>query len=279
MALLPIFILALVQGITEFLPISSSGHLVLIHALGNDNMNAGWDDDLMMDVAVHVGTLFSVLVYFRRDLWMMVASMLRGFKGGDGRDLFVNIVVASVPVIIAGLAIHIMKPSWLRTLEVMAWATLIFGVLLWWVDSKKSHVREMKDMNIKDAIFIGISQSLALIPGTSRSGITMTAARFLGFSRSESAHFSLLLAIVAIVGAGTLEGRDLVASGNMVLTYDALIAAALSFVSGLVAVTLMMKWLEKSTFTLFAIYRIILGVALLALIYSGAFNSVTLVSP
>ena len=144
--------------------------------------------------------------------------------------------------------------------------------MLWWVDTKTTATREMKDLTLKDAILIGCSQILALIPGTSRSGITMTAARFLGFSRTEAAHYSLLLAMIAISGAGILIGLDIIKEENVQLGKDALIAVCFSFFSGLIAIALMMKFLEKFTFTVFALYRVILGGGLLALLYTGVIS-------
>ena len=272
MALYTIILLAVVQGITEFLPISSSGHLVLIHAASGQE--GEWQQSLLMDVAVHVGTLFSVLLYFRKD----VLKMLYGLKdctGGkynsEGAKLTLYVVISSLPVIAAGFALHVWQPSILRTIEVMAWATLIFGALLYVADQKSPATREIKDLTLKDAIMIGLSQALALIPGTSRSGITMTAARFLGFSRTESAHYSLLLAMVAISGAGMLGSLDLIESRDVALSIEALAAMALAFLSGLIAIHLMMKWLARASFTPFVIYRVILGIVLLIGVYSGWF--------
>lgn len=272
MALYYLIILALIQGITEFLPISSSGHLVLVHEFMNGETEARWQENLMLDVAVHVGTLLSVLIYFRKDVCKMLAGLKDWATGkcdSDGARLDLYVVVSSLPVIAAGFVLHKLEPSWIRSIEVMAWATLIFGALLWWIDRVKPPQKTLTDMSLRDAFWIGCAQALALVPGTSRSGITMTAARWFGFSRTESAHYSLLLAIIAISGAGTLGALDLFESGDVALTLDVLLAAALAFVAGWTAIAVMMRWLEKATFKVFAVYRIILGVVLLALIYSG----------
>ena len=262
---LHIVILALVQGITEFLPVSSSGHLVLTHhLLDGGGANLCWEENRTLDVAVHVGTLASVLLYFRRDVCTMACGLLRAeFR------LLSLVILASLPVIAAGFGLHLLQPSFLCLLQVMAWTTLVFGIVLWVADRFSPAQKTIDDMNRRDALLIGLSQALALVPGTSRSGITMTAARALGYTRTEAAHFSLLLSIVAIAGAGTLGSLDLVQSGNADLSFDALIAAVLAFVSGWIAIALMMKWLEKATFTPFAIYRVVLGVLLLGLIYGG----------
>ena len=271
MILYHIILLAIIQGLTEFLPVSSSGHLGLFHCF--TDQCAHWDaENLTMDIAVHVGTLLSVLLYFWRD----VVRMLFGLKDiGTGKvqsndaKLLLYVLISSVPVIIAGLILHAFEPDWLKTLEVIAWATIGFGIVLWWADKKTVATKELKELSYKDALIIGLAQMLALIPGTSRSGITMTASRFLGYSRTESAHYSMLLAMVAISGAGALISLDLIKDGNVQLGMDALIAVILSFISGWIAIHLMMKFLEKFTFTVFAIYRIVLGGALLGLIYTG----------
>lgn len=271
MPLLHIIILALVQGITEFLPVSSSGHLVITHSLLGQNMpDLCWEQNRVMDVAVHIGTLFSVLVYFRKD----VLDMLTGFtkRGTSGFNKTWYMISASIPVIIAGFVLNALQPSFLCLLQITAWTTLIFGIVLWVADKYRPAEKNLSDMNWKDAMMIGCAQMLALVPGTSRSGITMTAARALGYSRTEAAHFSLLLAIVAIAGAGFLGVMDIMEADNMTLGLDALIAALLSFLSGWAAIALMMGWLQKSTFTPFAVYRIILGIGLLIAIYSGIFG-------
>lgn len=267
MVYLPLIILALVQGITEFLPISSSGHLLLVHKIFDDSQS--WQNHIVLDVAVHVGTLASVLLYFRRDVLQMLCGLkgwLKGDFSGKGSQLNIRIIMASLPVIVAGFMLHLIAPPWLLLLHVMAWATLVFGLLLWIADRVPMRSKTLDDLTLKDAIIIGLAQALALIPGTSRSGITMTAARFLGYSRTESAHFSLLLAIIAITGAGTLAGMELYRADDIQLGLEALIGALIAFVAGWIAIALMMKWLEKSSFTPFAIYRILLGLALLAIL-------------
>ncbi|MCB9983808.1 MAG: undecaprenyl-diphosphate phosphatase [Rhodospirillales bacterium] len=272
MTMLPLIILALTQGITEFLPISSSGHLILVHQLFGDLKS--WENRLVLDVAVHIGTLLSVLVYFRKDIYKMllgIKNILRGDTTSQDARLNFYIIAASIPVIIAGLILHLTQPSWLLLLNIVALTTLIFGVLLWVADRRSAASKTLEELTFKDALLIGLAQMLALIPGTSRSGITMTAARFLGYSRTESAHFSLLLAIIAIAGAGTIAGLELYQSGDMVLGLDALIAATISFIAGWLSISLMMKWLERASFKPFAIYRIILGIALLIIINAGTF--------
>jgi undecaprenyl-diphosphatase len=268
-----IIILAIVQGITEFLPVSSSGHLYLTHIiLGDGTAVNSWGAGLTIDVAMHVGTLFSVLIYFRKDLSKIFAAFIKADgQKNSSRDmkLGIQVLIASLPVIAMGLTLEILEPQWLRSMTVIAWTTLLFGIVLWIADRYFSTEKYLDKMNYAHAFWIGIAQMLALVPGVSRSGITMTAGRFLGFNRTDSARFSLLLAIVAISGAGILRSWDLFKSGNLVLGLDSLTAAVLAFASGWVAISLMMRWLSKATFKPFAVYRILLGIMLLVLGSTG----------
>ena len=277
--LLHLFILAVVQGITEFLPISSSGHLILVWE-AFDSFGQPVDPDaahrLTLDIAVHVGTLLAVCVYFWRDVGGMALGALRLFTGRvtpNGR-LFLYVVLATLPLIAAGFVLKRTVALDLRGFEVVAWATLGFGILLYVADRLGMMIRRVEHMGVGSALTIGVAQVLALIPGTSRSGITMTAARFLGFERPEAARFSMLLAIPAILGAGTLAGLDLYESGSLELQRGALIAGALAFVAALMAIAALMQWLKRASFTPFVVYRILLGLLLLGLVYwPGAFGT------
>ena len=274
MILYHIILLAIIQGLTEFLPVSSSGHLGLYHCF--TDQCEYWDSkNLTMDIAVHVGTLMAVLLYFRTDVLHMlcgVKNIATGNMSSEHSRLTLYILVSSVPVIVAGFILHNFEPDGLKTIHVIAWTTIIFGIILWWTDKKSPAERTIKDMTFKDAVIIGAAQVLALIPGTSRSGITMTASRYLGLSRVESAHYSMLLSIIAISGAGTLVGLSLVESNNISLGFDVIVAVILSFVSGWIAIAVMMKFLKTSTFTVFALYRVLLGGALLGLLYGGVIS-------
>ncbi len=273
MPLLHLAILAVVQGITEFLPISSSGHLVVtwkvFDALGTPGLAQTAEARLDLDIAVHVGTLAAVCLYMAGDLWRMLISAVRpgNAKGREGRRLIGHLFLASLPIVAAGYFLKEAISPQLRSLEVIAWATVGFGVLLYVADQYALRVRRIKDMNIPQALIIGSAQVLALIPGTSRAGITMTAARMLGYERTEAARFSLLLAIPAISGAGVLAGHDLYQSGNLSLGLDAAIAAGLSFLTALVAIAAMMRWLRRASFGPFAVYRVFLGAVLLWFAY------------
>tara|TARA_R110002012_G_scaffold29675_11_gene91196 strand:- start:792 stop:1592 length:801 start_codon:yes stop_codon:yes gene_type:complete len=264
--ILHLAILALVQGITEFLPISSSGHLVLVPFMMQ------WQDQgLMMDVAVHVGTLGAVMVYAWREIGMMIGGLWKLMRGrvDQGTRLMLQVIIGSIPVVIAGYAITKYAGGMLRSVEIIGWTTLGFGLLLGFADRVGMTVRRLEHMSYGGALAIGMAQVIALIPGTSRSGITMTMARFLGFERADAARFSLLLSIPAIAGAGTLAGIDLWHSGDVNLTRDVLTAVGLSFASALVAITLMMAWLRHAGFMPFVVYRILLGALLLYLVYAS----------
>ena len=257
-------LLAFVQGVTEFLPISSSGHLILASRVLELP-----DQGLAIDVAVHVGTLFAVILYFWRDIFDLAIGAVRAFPGRrDPRTLLVvRLLIATLPVIVAGFVVSSYFPHGIRNMEMIAWATIGFAILLWISDRLGMTVRQVEHLSKSNALFIGVLQILALIPGTSRAGITMTAGRMLGMERTEAARFSMLLSIPTIAGAGVLSGAMLFQTGDTALPLSAIIAAALSFVTGLIAIALLMQWLKKSSFTPFIIYRIALGGGLLAWIY------------
>jgi undecaprenyl-diphosphatase len=264
---LQIAVLALVQGITEFLPISSSAHLILVPLV------TGWPDQgLLVDIAVHVGSLGAVILYFWRDLATMLHGLVAWRSGSPldqpGRRLIALIVVGTIPVVIAGLALKLVGTEALRSAAVIGWATLVFGLLLYAADRFCPAEREVRQMGFGGALAIGLAQVLALIPGTSRSGITMTAARGLGFRRDEAARFSMLLSIPTILAAGTLLMLDLTELGQADVRSDVLVAVALTFLSAWLAIALLMRWLERASFTPFVIYRVVLGVALLVYVYA-----------
>ena len=265
MSLVEILVLAAVQGITEFLPISSSAHLILLPAL------FGWTDQgVTFDIAVHVGTLAAVVVYFRGDVTMLAfgAVDLVRLRWTTAARLTLWVGVASVPIVIAGLAVHASDPGWMRSVEVIAWATIGFGILLYLADRFAPEDRPLARAGWRTAIVVGLAQVLALIPGTSRSGITMTAARALGLRRDEAARFSLLLSIPTILGAGVLAARDLAQSGDIALGRDALLGAVLSFAFALAAIAGLMAWLRRAGFAPFVLYRLALGGGLLVWVYA-----------
>lgn len=274
MPLLHIVILAAIQGITEFLPISSSGHLILawdsFDGLGLNGIEQAEQDRLTLDIAVHVGTLLAVCCYTWREIAQMAQGVGRLLIGrwSPGARLALIIIVASIPLVIVGGLFKDLIATHLRSTAVVAWATLGFGIVLYIADRSAMTLRGIDHMTFRAGLVIGLAQVLALIPGTSRSGITMTAARFLGFERVEAARFSLLLAIPAILGAGTLAGRDLYLSGNVQLGYEALFGGVLAFVVALISILLMVGWLRRASFTPFVVYRVLLGGVLLWWVYS-----------
>lgn len=257
--------LAIVQGLTEFLPVSSSGHLNLVHLLTR------WEDQgPLMDVAVHVGSLFAVLIYFWRDVFMLVAgagNLLRGKVTPEGRLLFF-LACATVPVLIAGtLVVRFGLLPDLRTLAVIAWANFAFAVILWVADRVGMTIRRLDHTTFSDAVLVGMAQIFSLIPGASRAGVTMTMARFLGFERPDAARLSMLLSIPTIVALGIATGIELQSSGNLALQEGAIIAAGLSCVAALLAIWFMMALMERATMLVFVIYRFVLGAVLLAIVY------------
>ena len=252
------------QGVTEFLPISSSGHLILVSAV------TSWPDQgLTIDVAMHVGTLGAVILYFHRDLWSMIGDLTRMAKGrhDPGARLAGYLVLGTVPAVVAGFLLDRYYPGGIRGLEVIAWTTLGFGILLFSADKLGMTVRRLEHLGSGDVIIIGLAQVLALVPGTSRSGITMTAGRLLGLERKEAARFSLLLSIPVILGAGALKGWELYRAEDPQLTSEALLAAGMALVAALIAIAAMMAWLRRATFTPFVVYRLCLGALMLAVIY------------
>jgi undecaprenyl-diphosphatase len=261
--LLHIIVLAVVQGITEFLPISSSAHLILVP------IALGWPDQgLLLDVAVHVGTLLAVMLYFWRDVHAMALGCLHLFTGrrGDHVTLVILIVVATIPIVIAGFLLKDYLAS-ARDIRVIGWTTLVFGLCLYGADRFGSTERGIGHLRKRDALMIGLAQMLALVPGVSRSGVTMTAGRALGIARPDAARFALLMSIPTRIAAGSLEGYDLYKQSDTVLTEAALMGVGLSFVTALVAIALLMAWLRRATYTPFVVYRVILGVVLLAFGY------------
>lgn len=259
-------VLAVVQGITEFLPISSSGHLVLVPLL------TGWPDQgILIDVAVHVGSLGAVMIYFWRDLFMMLGGLGRLIRGrrSPSAALVAYVIIGTIPLVGAALLLEHFGLDAPRTMELIGWTTLGGGILLYIADRIGMTVRRMEHMTFGSALLIGLFQVLAILPGMSRAGMTMIAARFCGFERPDAARFSMLLSIPAVLGAGILKGRVLLEDGHPELGLDAAVAAGLAFVTALIAIAVMMAWLRRASFTPFVIYRLLLGAALLALAYQA----------
>ncbi|ETX10696.1 UDP pyrophosphate phosphatase [Marinomonas ushuaiensis DSM 15871] len=260
-----IVFLSLIQGLTEFLPISSSAHLILPAQLLN------WQDQgLAFDVAVHVGTLIAIVGYFRKDIAQIVVAWCVSIKDrqstSDSR-LAWWICLATIPACVAGLVFDEFISTHLRSVEVIGYTTIGFGVLLWLSDRYGSNSKTEYDFCPKSVVYIGLAQALALIPGTSRSGITMTAARFLGFSRECAARFSFLLSIPLILAAGGLKLIELISSNVMVDWTSIVVGVVLSAISAYLCIYLFLKWLNRIGFFPFFVYRLILGSLLLFIVY------------
>jgi undecaprenyl-diphosphatase len=257
-------VLAIIQGLTEFLPISSSAHLIL------PSQVLGWvDQGLAFDVAVHVGTLAAVVLYFRREVATLssawVVDTVHRRTSADSR-LAWCIILATIPAGLAGLLLNDLIEAELRSGLVIATATVVFGLLLWWSDAAGRREKTMQRMGWRAALVIGLAQALALIPGTSRSGITMTAALFLGFERDTAARFSFLLSIPLIAAAGLLKTLDLIEAGSQAPWIDIAIGSLVAFVSALVCIHLFLRFLERLGLMPYVIYRLLLGVVLFVML-------------
>lgn len=255
-----IIVLALIQGLTEFLPVSSSAHLIL------GGKVFGWPDQgLVFDVATHLGTLFAVLIYFRRDLTEMIRACLvpvRDDRDRLHRSMAVYLLIASIPALLIGFLARDLVELYLRDVRVIAATTIGFGILLWLSDVLGSRRRSLESVSLKDALFIGCAQALALVPGVSRSGVTITMGRFLGLSPDAAARFSFLLSIPIIAAAGGY-GALRVATGDASIDWPqfsmALITSALA---GWVCVAAFLALIKRVGLTPFVIYRLLLGAAL-----------------
>jgi undecaprenyl-diphosphatase len=267
MALWNLILLALIQGITEFLPVSSSGHLILL-----PNLTGLADQGQVIDVAVHVGTLGAVILYFWRDVRMGLAGIPRLVTGRvdtPGARLAFLLLVATVPVIVVGFLLHLTGlDDALRSIAVIGWTMLGFGVVLYWADQRGPQVIPATEWSLRHAVAMGLWQAVALIPGTSRSGITITGARLLGYDRESAAKLSMLMSIPTIAASGILLGGEVILTADAQAARDGALAAALAFVSALAALALMMRLLRSVSFTPYVIYRVALGLILLWIAYS-----------
>ena len=259
-----IILIALIQGITEFLPISSSGHLVLLPALSGLE-----DQGQLIDVAAHIGTLGAVCLYFWKDCWHIVIGMFGfGPSASTNRRLGWLIILASVPVMAAGVIVETLDPAILRLAATVAAANIIFALWLYRADKAPTD-KVLEGLTVGDALKIGFAQILALIPGTSRSGVTMTMGRQLGYDRVSVARFSLLLSIPVILAAGAVKTKSLLEGPSLAVTQDAALVAFLSFVTALIAIRLLMGWLARADFKIFVIYRLVLGAGLIGALALG----------
>jgi len=270
MTLDQILLLSFIQGVTEFLPVSSSGHLALVPAL------CGWKDQgLMMDVAAHVGTLGSVLIYFYKDVISLFKGFFSLFKGklNDNTQLLFNLLIATLPVVLIGFFFERVVGESLRSVVIIAWMGIIFGILMYIADKCGKLVETVADTTAKRALYFGLAQCVALVNGVSRSGACLTIGRFMNYKRTDAARFAFLMSIPTLTAAGSLKGYQLVKAGDFSMIKDAAMIMGFSFIFGFCAIAFMMRWLQKSTLTPFVIYRILLGFFLLLSVYTGFLSS------
>ncbi|WP_438864124.1 undecaprenyl-diphosphate phosphatase [Neptunicella sp.] len=264
MTLIEIIVLALIQGVTEFLPISSSGHLILPSVL------LGWQNQgLAFDVAIHIGSLLAVIIYFRDDIRRMLLAWFGSLNGKvtDDSKLAWWVIVATIPAVIAGFLLKDFVENYARSALVVASTTIIFGLLLGYADYRATQHKNIYQLTWKSAIFVGLMQALALIPGTSRSGITMTAGLMAGMDRESAARFSFLLSIPTILGAGLLISLELAQTSSPIDWQAMLYGVLLSFVSAYLCIALFLSWISRIGMLPFVIYRLILGAVLLIFVF------------
>jgi undecaprenyl-diphosphatase len=266
MSIEQIIVLALIQGITEFLPISSSGHLILVPAF------TGWPDQgVVTDMVTNLGTLAAVIIYFWRDVVAMTRGVFDFIQRRVSRDseLMLHVIIGTIPIILAGLLLKITHlDHYIRSPMLVAVNAIVFGIAMYLADTYGSARRTTRDLDWRDALFIGGAQALSLSPGTSRSGITMTAGRGLGLVRHEAARFSFLLSIPANGAASLLIIGDALGSGETI-SGAVILTGILTFFIALGTITILMRMVKYMTFTPYVIYRVLLGTAILALIFSG----------
>ena len=266
MTFLQIITIAVVQGITEFLPISSSGHLILVPVL------TGWKDQgLITDVMVHMGSFLAVVVYFWRDILTMLRGLFELLTGRmtTGARLAFLLIVGTIPAVAFGL---FMKFSGLqeaiRGPVIVTVNAVLFGLVMWYADARGPRERRSEELGFGEAFLVGLAQAVAIIPGVSRSGITMSAGRLLGLTRDEAARFSFLLGIPAIAGAGILVLGEALETGQPI-TGDAILAGVLTFFVALGAIAFLMRIITRVGLLPFVIYRFVLAAVLGALMLTG----------
>ena len=248
-----IFLLSIIQGVSEFLPISSASHLILV-----SNIYKFDNQSLLIDISLHLGSLLAILFYFKEDI----------FNYKKNKTLFYKILIGSLPLIIIGYLLYTSNIiDYFRDIKIIAWATLFFGILLYIADKNKFSKKIDTDFNIRSVLIIGLFQILALIPGVSRAGITITAGRILGFNRTDSTKISFYLAIPALIGASGLGIKDLF-NENVDFNILVLFGIFLSFIFSLLTIKIFLKFIKNFSLNVFVVYRILLAVVLFYIIYS-----------
>ena len=248
-----IFILSLIQGVSEFLPVSSSAHFVLFSEYYEFN-----NQNLLIDISLHLGSLIAIIFYFRRDLFNFVQN----------KSFLIKIILGTIPIIPVGYILYKTELiNFLRSLEVIGWMSLIFGILLYISDKFETTKKIVTEFTNRSAIIIGLFQVLALIPGVSRSGITITSGRLLGFSRFDSAKISFFLSIPTLGAASLLGIYNIYKEGSAELNFLAIIAVIFSFIFSYFTIVLFLNFIKKFSLNVFVIYRIILSLFILAVVY------------
>jgi len=251
------FLIGIIQGITEFLPISSSGHLVLFAKLTN------WEDQgLFTDIAVHFGTLFAVIVYLRKDIYYLLSNIFQ-FRIFEDQIIF-KIILSTLPAILLGYFIYDYVSVYFRSIQLIAISSIVFAIILYFADKISIQAKSWKNITYTEAIVVGVFQVLAFIPGASRAGVTITAARFLGYDRLNAARFSMLLSIPIILASMTLSLINVINEERVAVNlYHSLSAAIIAFITALLSIIFLMQFITQANFNIFIIYRIILGIILL----------------
>ena len=269
MPLTIIVLISVIQGLTEFLPVSSSGHLALVPVFTSFDYQGK-----IVDVAAHLGTLIAVIFYLRDEILNIVSALI-GFGRRDPANARLGglLALATMPVVIVGYFVNYANWTWLDMVQTLALANLGFAILLWLSDRVATKKQGLESVKWLPALLIGTAQICALIPGASRSGVTISAARFLGYDRITAARLSLLLSLPTIAGAGFLKSLDLAKSGDLTLGSDAVIIIILSAGIAWLAISWMMQWLARSGFGIFVYYRIALGLFLLLGLSQGWFDT------
>jgi len=250
--LLEIFLLSIIQGVSEFLPVSSAAHLIIA-----SNIYEFTNQSLLVDISLHLGSLLAILFYFKEDI----------FDLNKNKNLFYKIAIGTIPLILFGYLLYSTDIiHQLRNIKVIAWATLFFGILLYIADKNKFLKKINTDFNMKSVLIIGFFQVLALIPGVSRAGITITAGRILGFDRTDSTKISFYLSIPALLGASALGIKDLFKE-NIDFNLLVLVGVFLSFLFSLITIKIFFKFIKNFSLNVFVIYRIFLAIILFYIIY------------
>ena len=253
------FLIGIIQGVTEFLPISSSGHLVLFAQLTN------WEDQgLFTDIAVHFGTLFAVIIYLRKDIYYFFTNIFQ-FKIFEDQIIF-KIILATLPAIILGYFIYDYVSLYFRSIQLIALSSIVFAIILFFADRVKMESKGWNRVTYIEALIVGLFQVLAFIPGASRAGVTITGARLLGYDRVNAARFSMILSIPIILASMTLSLINILNEEYVAVNlYQSFFASLVAFITALLSIIFLMRFIKKANFNIFIIYRVVLGIILLVI--------------